>query len=489
MSTRSLGIGGCSLYVPRYRVDLQSWCDWTGASWSKTRSVVGRAFRMPAPSENVYTMAATAVVRLIERYDIDPSRVGFLGLGTESSTDNAAGAVIVKGLVNQALAELGRPLLPRACEVPEFKQACLGGVYALKSAVRYLAVDGRGRQAIVVSSDIARYQRGSSGEPTQGAGAVAQWLTEDPALAVIEPEAWAGTSDYRALDFRKPAQRFLHPEFSRNGRAHDFPVFNGRFSALCFLDEVRHAADELSEKLGMSAGELLRSAGTIFTHRPYARLPIDALATLFTVAWARSAERRPTLLEACHQAQVDPELLLQEVQRSVQLLPQALQGDVSTDPQGQVTKLAKHVRESRDFQQDVSAKLALGEDVMAQLGNLYTASLPAWIAAGLEHAARASADLARRQLLIVGYGSGDAAEAFIMKVGERWREAALKIAVLADLADSVQLSREQYQALHDGSPSAPQGAGHSYFEIERVGATLGESFSDLGVEYYKFARS
>lgn len=59
--------------------------------------MVGRSFRMPSPHENLYTMAANAVVKLIIQNDIDPREIGFLGLGTESSTDNAAGAVIVLG--------------------------------------------------------------------------------------------------------------------------------------------------------------------------------------------------------------------------------------------------------------------------------------------------------------------------------------------------------------------------------------------------------
>ena len=53
-------------------------------------------------------MAATAVMRLIDQYDIDPARVKFLGLGTESSTDNSAGAIIVKGMVDQALIAAGQ---------------------------------------------------------------------------------------------------------------------------------------------------------------------------------------------------------------------------------------------------------------------------------------------------------------------------------------------------------------------------------------------
>ena len=89
--TQQVGISGFSVYVPPYRVDLESWCQWTNNAWDKTRAVVGHSFRMRGPAQSVYTMAATAVMRLIERYDIDPSRVGFLGLGTESSTDNSAG--------------------------------------------------------------------------------------------------------------------------------------------------------------------------------------------------------------------------------------------------------------------------------------------------------------------------------------------------------------------------------------------------------------
>src|SRR5262249_3593105 len=157
-------------------------CSWTGNSYGKVRAVVGSSFRMRGRHESIYTMTANAVLRLILDYQIDPARIGFLGLGTESSSDNSAGAVIVKGMLDRALRQLGHPALSRNCEVPEFKHACLGGVYALKSALRYLAHDGRGRQAIVVCGDIAEYERGSSGEPTQGAGAVAMLVEHDPAL-------------------------------------------------------------------------------------------------------------------------------------------------------------------------------------------------------------------------------------------------------------------------------------------------------------------
>ncbi|MEO8902888.1 MAG: hydroxymethylglutaryl-CoA synthase, partial [Polyangiaceae bacterium] len=158
------GVSAMSLYVPRLRVPLDQWCAWTGNNWDKVRAVVGHSFRVCGRHENVYTMAANAVLRLILQNQIDPQQVGSLGLGTESSTDNAAGAVIVRGMVDGALDKLGMPRLSRQLEVPEFKHACLGGVYALKNALRYVSYDGRDRLAIVVSADVAEYERGSSGE-------------------------------------------------------------------------------------------------------------------------------------------------------------------------------------------------------------------------------------------------------------------------------------------------------------------------------------
>ncbi len=109
------GISGVSVYVPRPRVSLERWCEWTGSPWNKIEAVVGRSFRICPPEENAYTMAASAVMRLIDAYGVDPQKVGFLALGTESSTDNAAGAVIVRGMVDQV------PMIAvrRACSLTE----------------------------------------------------------------------------------------------------------------------------------------------------------------------------------------------------------------------------------------------------------------------------------------------------------------------------------------------------------------------------------
>jgi hydroxymethylglutaryl-CoA synthase len=231
--TRRIGISGLAAYVPPYRVWLEDWCEWTGDQWPKVREVVGRSFRVRGPEQSVYTMAATAVMRLIDQYDVDPTRIKFLGLVTESSTDNSAGAIIVIGMVDQALDARGKPPIARSCEVPEFKHACLGGVYAMKGAIRQLALDGAGGQAIVVCADIAEYARGSSGEPTQGAGAVAKLLEEDPAREIFDQPGSGSASDKRVMDISKTMFRVCGQDRSEKHQVQDFTILNGHYKTTC----------------------------------------------------------------------------------------------------------------------------------------------------------------------------------------------------------------------------------------------------------------
>jgi len=247
----TIGLSGLAVYIPPFRVRLEDWCEWTGSPWQKISKVVGRSFRLRGPDQSMYTMAATAVMRLIDQYELDPAEIGFLGLGTESSSDNSAGAIIVKGMLDRALTERGSAPLARNCEVPEFKHACLGGVYAMKGALRYLALDGRGKKAIVVCADIAEYARGSTGEPTQGAGAVAMLLESNPTLAAVDLANSGSASDYRIMDFRKPMVRFCGQDRSESHHIQDFPVFNGKYSTTCYIDETLQALEDMYSKRGL----------------------------------------------------------------------------------------------------------------------------------------------------------------------------------------------------------------------------------------------
>jgi hydroxymethylglutaryl-CoA synthase len=485
----TIGISGLAAYVPPFRVWLDDWCEWTGNHWPKIREVVGRSFRVRGPNQSVYTMAATAVMRLIDRYEVDPLRVKFLGLGTESSTDNSAGAIIIKGMVDRALTARGKPPIARSCEVPEFKHACLGGVYGMKGAIRHLALDGAGGQAIVVCADIAEYARGSTGEPTQGAGAVAMLLEENPKLAEVDLVRSGSASDYRIMDFRKPMSRFCGQDRSESHQVQDFPVFNGKYSTTCYIDETLHALNDMYEKRGLEASSYLRQLQTVFMHRPYRRMPETgwAVAYLFALG-SGSAEDRAELASYCYEAGVDPEALLAEMIRKSEITNLASPERLNYEVYPLTMAVFRVFRASRRYRREILDKLALGSDTMLDLGNLYTAALPAWIAAGFEQALDEDRDLTGQELLTLGYGSGDAAEVIPFIVTEGWRDAARAIGFGEAMELAIDLDREQYESLHDGRRVAGLGyIPRNEFVIERVGATEERHFHDAGIEYYRYA--
>ncbi len=481
------GVSAMSLYVPPFRVDLEQWCRWTDNSWDKVQAVVGKSFRVPGPHENVYTMAANAVLRLIVQNDIDPSRVGFLGLGTESSTDNAAGAVIVRGMVDRALEGLGRPRLSRHLEVPEFKHACLGGIYALKGAIRYLRTDGTGRQAIVVCADIAEYARGSTGEQTQGAGAVAFLVEDDPQLFTVDLDRSGSASDYRGPDFRKPFARHWRDPYARSGdRIADFPVFSGPYSTFSYLDGTVHAVEEMLRRLDVSAGRYYEDVRALFFHRPYQQMPVQAMSFLYARGLARGDHHHDELRELCAEAGVRYEDVLGETDSSPDLFGTLL-SDGPTNPYAATSAVASLLRKKAAFRKLLDAKMSLGDEVVRDLGNLYSAALPAWLAAGFEDACTRGIELHQHGMVAVGYGSGDAAEAMPLEAAENWREAAIRIGAARALEGALDLSREQYEALHDGRRvDGLAGPIPGTFAISRVGETHEPAFQDLAVEYYEF---
>ena len=487
MSVPATGISGLAVYLPPYRVDLRAWCKWTGADWEKIRKVVGTGFRLVGPDQSVYTMAANAVLRLIRNYDIDPGRVRYLALGTESSTDNSAGAVIIKGMVDSALQAEGRPPLSRHCEVPEFKHACLGGVYGIKNALRFLATDGEDALAIVVSADKALYSLGSSGEPTQGAGAVAVLLERDPTIGTLDPAQSGTASDYRGVDFRKPL-------INRNGTGAspefvDIPVFNGKYSTSCYVDEMQRALEDMYHRRNMDPIKYLRSLRAVFMHRPYHRMPETGWAMAYLFALAHGDSKDVEELEGyCRQANVPCAEVLDELRRHKRLADFAVRDRITEEIFPLSLSVLRAFRHTDAFRACVLDRMNLGATAMLELGNLYTAALPAWLAAGLAEAADNSVELAGKELLLVGYGSGDAAEVLPMNLVPGWERAAHAIDFEACLSPSVDLSYEQYLELRGQRPRQEfvPFAPSAEFVVERIGQESADAFQDAGIEYYRY---
>ena len=439
---------------------------------------------MAGPDEDIYTMAAAAALRLIEAHDVDPQRIGMIALGTESSVDNAVGAVVVRGMIDDALVHAGRPALPRAIEVPEIKHACLGGMYALKSAIRFVQTDGAEQLALVIAADIAQYERGSSGEPTQGAGAVAMLVEPRARLLEIDLRRAGSASADRGWDFRKPvARHFMHeyPEACRGER--DFPVFNGRYSTVCYVDAVLRAFASASARVGGDPRELLRDAVAVLMHRPYDRMPLVALGALWVAACVAAGDSA-ALAAACAATDTGFDVLMAELAAAGSLREGVKAQGPEFEPLPRTQAVAKALARDPEFAQVVAAT-QVGRAQVRQLGNLYTASLPAWIAAAFADAYARVLPWTDRRLTLIGYGSGDAAEVWSARVVPGWRHAAAKIDLAAALARPFDLSREDYAALHDRRAGLRPLPGARPFAIAGRGHAYERNWQDVGIAHYQ----
>ena len=488
MNELKVGISAVTAYVPPYRVDLEKWCDWSEKSWEKINHVIGSGFRILGPNQSIYTMAANAVLGLIESYKIDPSKIGFLALGTESSTDNSAGSVIIKGMVNNELKDRKLNPIAKNCEVPEFKQACLSGIYAVKNAVRFLKSDAPESKAIVVCSDNALYPIGTRGEPTQGAGAVAILIEVNPKIAEVHTNLSGSASDYRLIDFRKP----IHYRAKNGNEASDFnldlPIFNSKYSSTCYIDQTINALADMSKKRGLKTIDYLREIPVIFMHRPFQKMPITA----FTIVYlhALSDGNRDDLNELSNYAKsadVVFDDLLNELKTRPNISDYPLNNNIQHEPLPLTQVVSKICQKNKNFQAKVLNKLNFGDSLTREMGNIYSGSVFGWFAAGLDDAIDQEVDWTNQEGLLFGYGSGDAAEVIPIRFVENWKEAVFKAKFSNVFLDSYDLSKEEYSSLR--TQKKPNGIDHklkNQFIVEKIGTEERDDFQDAGIEYYQY---
>lgn len=104
---------------------------------------------------------------LLEKYNINPSQIGRLEVGTETIIDKSKS---VKSVLMQLFGKNSD------IEGVDTTNACYGGTNALFNCLNYLESSSYdGRLAICVAADIAVYKFGNA-RPTGGAGAVAMLL-------------------------------------------------------------------------------------------------------------------------------------------------------------------------------------------------------------------------------------------------------------------------------------------------------------------------
>lgn len=241
MNTKT-GIEALSFYVPELYLSLDTLAERQGIDPAKfSRGIGQEKIAMPTHDQDVVTLGAEAARPIIERYGVDG--IDTLLFATESGIDQSKSA----GIFAHRL--LG---LPQNCRNVELKQACYSATAALQMACGHVARKPNSK-VLIIAADVARYDRDSSGEPTQGCGAVAMLVSADPKVVEVEHTTGCYTEDI--MDFWRPNYRKT-------------PLVDGKFSALRYLHGLVQAWGDYQAQGGRAYEEFAQFC----YHLPFSRM-------------------------------------------------------------------------------------------------------------------------------------------------------------------------------------------------------------------------
>ena len=149
------------------------------------------------PCEDPVSFGVNAAKPLLDQLsEQERNRIELLVTATESGLDFG------KSLSTYLHDYLG---LSRSCRLFEVKHACYAGTAAFQTAVNFIAAQSSpGAKTLVVATDIAKAAiKGSYVEPSQGAGAVALFVSDRPDILEIDFGA-NGYYSYEVMDSCRP---------------------------------------------------------------------------------------------------------------------------------------------------------------------------------------------------------------------------------------------------------------------------------------------
>lgn len=241
------GIDKLNFFVPPYYVDMTDLAVARKVDPGKFHIGIGQdQMAVTGITQDIVTLGANAAAELLTPED--KAAIDLVIVGTESSIDESkAAAVILHRL-------LGIQPFARAVEI---KEACYGATAGLQLAKDYV-LRHPGRKALVIACDIARYGLNSGGEPTQGAGAVAMLVTENPRIMTLSDESVALTQDI--YDFWRPT-----------GEA--YPRVDGPLSNATYIDSFLKVWEEYQTRYQQSWQDF----AALCFHIPYTKMGKKAL--------------------------------------------------------------------------------------------------------------------------------------------------------------------------------------------------------------------
>lgn len=456
--TLSVGIDDMALYVPKLYLDIKVLAEQRNIPFEKLKGGLGlHKMALPDIHEDAATMAAEAIYELIIRNNLDPRLIGRIWLGTESALDMAKPtATYALGMVQERLTAQYGPDCFRHCDVLDMTFACIGATDALLGTIDWVSAQ-KERIGIVVASDIAKYELESTGEYTQGAGAVALLVKHNPRLLKINPVT--GVSTESVHDFYKPRREHFC----------ETPVFDGQYSNQCYQDRMAEALQHFRHQAVQSG---------LFRDDQYQALSERWGRMIFHLPYSFHAKRMYT--EQFINERKAKGVWEKDVARFGFNEPN--QADFTDAKAWSKAKAGfiKSVSDSALYQQFVQQKLEKAQRASSEMGNLYTASIFLALMSTLESDLNEGTALQGKKLGFVAYGSGSKAKIFEATVAPEWKSVVAHFKIFEKLGHRQDVSYETYESLHKGTHPTSCAPEQNRWKLESIG-TEGVT---LGARYY-----
>ena len=408
---------------------------------------------LPDVHQDVVVFGANALTKLIQNYNIDLSEIARIYVGTESSIDSSK--PISSFLISLMEQKFGENTLSN-CDVVDFTFACIGGVDAMQNCIDFITLNPT-KKAIVVTTDFAKYDLNSSGEYTQGAGAVALLIASNPRIITFG-NTWA-TSTKGVFDFFKPYRTLAKTDITGNDANEawfdnleseieihkDQPVFDGQYSNQCYMDRTRDAYFSF-KKLKKTSQTVYESWTSIVMHLPYAYQGRRMLSEIYAL----------DATEAIITGKETPE----EYQNKL-----------------------KEISKSEAYIEFVSKKLQPAELASSLIGNLYTGSIFMGLLSTLAHFYDTKKEISGSVFGFMAYGSGSKSKVFEGTIQAEWKEALERVFLFETLEKSFEIDFETYEKLHKKEQHQSVRSPKNEWFLDRIES---ENPNLLGARYYKW---
>ena len=424
------GIDDIAIYIPRLYLDAGDFAKARGLDPEKLERGLGIGqMAIVDTNQDPACLAANACLRVMQKNKLTPDEIGRLYVATESAFDESkAMNSYVIGMLEQVYGEdtFGH------CGGIECKFACVSGSYALYDNTNWIrAGEAEDKYALVVVSDIAKYDLGSSGEVTQGAGAIAMLLNDNPRLLSFDPKV-TSTSIKNEYDFYRPFGK-------------ETPIVHGQYSNLLYLIQVKNALIDYKRKVKKTGLIKVKEGETILDHidylnmhLPYSNMGKKALAYLVRHEWRALPRWGKIIKEIGMEEPIpkDPRGTIESVLQDAEFMTK----------DHQFTKLFTNTEEYVELYE---SKLASSLIASKMIGNLYTASLYLGFRSSLEFEYQNGIDLNGKRVGFCSYGSGASAMIFSGVIQPEYVQVVKDMNLEAEIGPRTKLSLDEYEELHE----------------------------------------